>query len=143
MILSLSLQVILIFCAPFKKRTSNIFMVFVVWLVYLLTDWVATFAMGLISTNYGNNSDNGAPERSRALYLASIAPGVPPCLTWKRRMADDAYKVILIELNFLYGALYTKDLVVTLYSNNYRLDKKDERIFTKMLSDYMLYLLVK
>ncbi|KAK4759230.1 hypothetical protein SAY87_022361 [Trapa incisa] len=69
MILSLSLHVILIFCAPFKKRTSNIFMVFVVWLVYLLTDWVAAFAMGLISTNYGNNSDNGAPDNAYILIF--------------------------------------------------------------------------
>ncbi|PQP95235.1 uncharacterized protein Pyn_20564 [Prunus yedoensis var. nudiflora] len=52
---SLSLQTILILCAPFRKRTPNIWIVFIVWTSYLLADWAANFAVGLISNRQGNN----------------------------------------------------------------------------------------
>ncbi|BFG15887.1 hypothetical protein CerSpe_021610 [Prunus speciosa] len=52
---SLSLQTILILCAPFRKRTPNIWIIFIVWTSYLLADWAANFAVGLISNRQGNN----------------------------------------------------------------------------------------
>lgn len=61
-ILSLSLQTILIFFAPLRKRTANMFMMFVLWSAYLLADWAAAFAVGLISNSQGDDSalaDNG------------------------------------------------------------------------------------
>lgn len=71
-ILSLSLQIILILCAPFRKRTSNMLMIFVVWSAYLLADWAAAFAVGLISNSQGDNSDKEPADN--ADLLAFWAP---------------------------------------------------------------------
>ncbi|KAJ6714873.1 hypothetical protein OIU85_026383 [Salix viminalis] len=50
---SLSLQVFLILFASWRKRTSHKLVIFSIWLVYLLADAVATFAIGHISTRKG------------------------------------------------------------------------------------------
>jgi hypothetical protein len=48
---SLSLQAILILFAPFRKRTGHGMVVFLIWVAYLLADWAANFAVGLISNS--------------------------------------------------------------------------------------------
>ncbi|XP_030471768.1 uncharacterized protein LOC115689753 [Syzygium oleosum] len=58
-ILSLLLQVFLILFAPLRKKIVNDRMVFLLWLAYLMADWVATFAIGLISHNQANSSTCG------------------------------------------------------------------------------------
>jgi hypothetical protein len=50
-LLSLSLQAILILFAPFRKRTGNVMVIFLLWIAYLLADWAAGFAVGLISNS--------------------------------------------------------------------------------------------
>ncbi|KAE7995577.1 hypothetical protein FH972_000357 [Carpinus fangiana] len=47
---SLSLQIILILFAPIRKRTGNVMVISLIWLAYLLADWAAIFALGLISS---------------------------------------------------------------------------------------------
>lgn len=44
-ILSLSLQTILIFFAPLRKRTPNKFLILLLWSSYLLADLSANFAV--------------------------------------------------------------------------------------------------
>ncbi|XP_061344499.1 uncharacterized protein LOC133290437 [Gastrolobium bilobum] len=51
---SLSLQVVLIFLAPFRKRTRNSIVVLSLWSTYLIADYVANFCIGLISNKYGD-----------------------------------------------------------------------------------------
>ncbi|KAL8143715.1 hypothetical protein V2J09_016747 [Rumex salicifolius] len=46
---SFAFQLILIVVAPFRKQTSNTIIVVSIWLSYLLADWVAAQAIGLIS----------------------------------------------------------------------------------------------
>ncbi|KAB2637469.1 hypothetical protein D8674_028003 [Pyrus ussuriensis x Pyrus communis] len=58
-ILSLTLQTMLILCAPFRKRTPNLFLIFLVWSSYLLADWAASFAVGLISNSQGDAKGSG------------------------------------------------------------------------------------
>ncbi|XP_076893771.1 uncharacterized protein LOC143545847 [Bidens hawaiensis] len=53
-ILSISLQTFLIFVAPFRKRTKKNWVVMPLWIAYLLADWAANFAVGLISNSQGN-----------------------------------------------------------------------------------------
>ncbi|XP_076952201.1 uncharacterized protein LOC143625861 [Bidens hawaiensis] len=60
-ILSLSLQTFLIFVAPFRKRTKNNWVIMPLWIAYLLADWAANFAVGLISNSQGN--PNEAPGK--------------------------------------------------------------------------------
>ncbi|XP_048140774.1 uncharacterized protein LOC115739692 [Rhodamnia argentea] len=47
--LSLSLQVLLILFAPLRKITANGCLIFLIWSAYLLADWAAAFAVGNIA----------------------------------------------------------------------------------------------
>ncbi|XP_059663613.1 uncharacterized protein LOC132309315 [Cornus florida] len=54
---SLFLQVLLIFLAPSRRRRKSRILRSVIWLAYLLADWVAVFAIGLISSNIGEGGN--------------------------------------------------------------------------------------
>ncbi|XP_008224917.1 PREDICTED: uncharacterized protein LOC103324616 [Prunus mume] len=58
-LLSLTLQTILILGAPFRKRAPNMAIIFTIWSSYLLADWAANFAIGLISNSQGNARGTG------------------------------------------------------------------------------------
>ncbi|CAL5033980.1 unnamed protein product [Urochloa decumbens] len=53
MLLSLLFQVLLIFLGPMRKRSSSPLLRFAVWSSYLLADWVADLALGLILNSMG------------------------------------------------------------------------------------------
>ncbi|PWA98600.1 hypothetical protein CTI12_AA017230 [Artemisia annua] len=53
-ILSLLLQTFLIIFGSSRKRTSSNWIITPLWLFYLLADWVASFAIGLIAKGKGN-----------------------------------------------------------------------------------------
>ncbi|KAK1426594.1 hypothetical protein QVD17_15270 [Tagetes erecta] len=57
-ILSLALQTFLIFVAPLRKKTKSNWVVMPLWSAYLLADWAANFAVGLISNSQGNPSES-------------------------------------------------------------------------------------
>lgn len=69
-ILSLSLQTFLILCSPLRKRTSSKWVIVPVWLAYLLADWAANFAIGLIASS---QTDTDGPRANGGL-LAFWAP---------------------------------------------------------------------
>ncbi|GAB4857013.1 hypothetical protein Ancab_014925 [Ancistrocladus abbreviatus] len=48
-LVSLLLQTVLIFSASLRKRSASGFLGSVIWLFYLAADWIAIFAIGLIS----------------------------------------------------------------------------------------------
>ena len=50
-LLSLSLQTILILFAPYRKRTPKKLMILLIWSAYLLADWAASFAIGHIANS--------------------------------------------------------------------------------------------
>ncbi|KAL4562419.1 hypothetical protein LXL04_034622 [Taraxacum kok-saghyz] len=56
-ILSLSLQTFLILVAPLRKRTKSNWIIMPLWSAYLLADWAANFAVGLISNSQDKNGD--------------------------------------------------------------------------------------
>ena len=60
MILSLSLQTFLILFSSLRKRTTKVWLISLIWSAYLLADWAAAFAIGLIS-NSQTNIDNSSP----------------------------------------------------------------------------------
>ncbi|CAH2046307.1 unnamed protein product [Thlaspi arvense] len=72
-ILSLSIQTILIVFAPLRKRTPNRFLALLLWLSYLLADWSANFAIGLIAKNQGKESKPDDPPQDQKL-MALWAP---------------------------------------------------------------------
>ncbi|XP_073135853.1 uncharacterized protein [Henckelia pumila] len=59
LILSLTLQTILILISPLRKRTKRDSIFFTLWSAYLLADWAANFAVGIISNNQGDKKDCG------------------------------------------------------------------------------------
>ncbi|KAK7831256.1 uncharacterized protein LOC112010751 [Quercus suber] len=56
-LVSLTLQVILILVAPFRKRTTNKAVILSIWVSYLLADWAASFAVGHISSGSKESND--------------------------------------------------------------------------------------
>ncbi|CAM0151673.1 unnamed protein product [Urochloa decumbens] len=58
-LLSLVLQVLLIFLGPTRKRSSGPWARMVVWSCYLLADWVADLALGLLLNSLGNIGGGG------------------------------------------------------------------------------------
>jgi hypothetical protein len=63
-LLSLFLQMILIFVGPVRKRSSSPVPRFLVWSCYLLADWVADLALGLLLNNMGNIGGNSSSSSS-------------------------------------------------------------------------------
>ncbi|XP_027340999.1 uncharacterized protein LOC113854283 [Abrus precatorius] len=53
-LVSLTLQIILIFMAPMRKRTKKSILVMLLWSTYLLADYTANFCVGLISNKYAD-----------------------------------------------------------------------------------------
>lgn len=77
-ILSLTLQMLLILLAPLRKRSSRSWITMPIWLAYLLADWAANFAVGLISRTQANSSrmasGSGSSGHHSHLLLAYWAP---------------------------------------------------------------------
>lgn len=66
---SLSLQMVLMLFAPLRKGTGNKLIISVIWSAYLLADWAANFAVGLIAENAKDTS-----EKKHKELLAFWAP---------------------------------------------------------------------
>ncbi|XVE65396.1 hypothetical protein DITRI_Ditri07aG0177100 [Diplodiscus trichospermus] len=61
-LLSLSLQILLILLAPFRKSTRQKLLIVLIWSAYLLADATANFTVGLISKSQDENSERAAPS---------------------------------------------------------------------------------
>ncbi|KAL5976256.1 hypothetical protein ACLOJK_020586 [Asimina triloba] len=58
---SLAVQILLIFFAVIRKRTSNKLLTVFTWSLYLLADWVADFALGLLANSQGDEESDCGP----------------------------------------------------------------------------------
>lgn len=72
-VLSLSLQTVLIFFSPLRKRTPNKFLILLLWSSYLLADLSANYAVALIAKNQGKDSKPDDPPQDKKL-VALWAP---------------------------------------------------------------------
>ncbi|KAL3752713.1 hypothetical protein ACJRO7_000161 [Eucalyptus globulus] len=103
-ILSLSLQVFLILCAPLRRKISNPYIIFPLWLAYLTADWVAAFGIGLVSHGQGNFL---IFQVNVAIYVfVQIFPG-------------DTSLVIPTMLVFLAGAIKNAERTFALYLSSF------------------------
>ncbi|XP_010904720.1 uncharacterized protein [Elaeis guineensis] len=68
---SLCLQIVLIFSGSLRKRNKSRCISLILWSAYLLADWVATFALGILSNNQGSPS---SPHPESNDLLAFWAP---------------------------------------------------------------------
>ncbi|TXG66141.1 hypothetical protein EZV62_007416 [Acer yangbiense] len=78
-LLSLSLQAILFLFASLRKGTANKLIILLIWSVYLLADWSATFALGLISNSVAEHTapadhDSSKPAEINSELLAFWTP---------------------------------------------------------------------
>ncbi|KAI9177833.1 hypothetical protein LWI28_019812 [Acer negundo] len=71
---SLSLQTLLILMAPLRKGTANKLIILLIWSAYLLADWAANFAVGLISNSQGDHLRDHDHLRENSDLLAFWAP---------------------------------------------------------------------
>ncbi|XP_058073146.1 uncharacterized protein LOC131221865 [Magnolia sinica] len=55
---SLLVQILLIFFAAMRKRRSHKMIILFTWSLYLLADWVADFALGLLANSQGNDESD-------------------------------------------------------------------------------------
>ncbi|CAA2982889.1 Hypothetical predicted protein [Olea europaea subsp. europaea] len=69
---SLCLQILLIFLAPSRKRARGYIIIPIVWTSYLLADFVAAYAIGLISNNQGDKCDKGNVNDALSAFWASF-----------------------------------------------------------------------
>ncbi|XP_030528778.1 uncharacterized protein LOC115739695 [Rhodamnia argentea] len=104
-ILSLSLQAFLILVAPFRKRSANACLIFLVWSAYLLADWAAAFAVGHISSRQSDDKSGGAANENLVAFWAPfllVHLGGPDTITafalednalWLRHMLNLVFQV--------------------------------------------------
>ncbi|KAF7083015.1 hypothetical protein CFC21_086837 [Triticum aestivum] len=71
--LSLLLQVLILFLGHVRKRSSSPPARFAIWSSYLLADWVADLALGLILNNMGNIGGN--PSQSHSQRISGVKRG--------------------------------------------------------------------
>ncbi|CAN6170503.1 unnamed protein product [Urochloa humidicola] len=74
--LSLVLQVLLIFLGPVRRRSSGPWARLVVWSCYLLADWVADLALGLLLNSMGNIGGGGGGGGGGGCDTAGDSPMV-------------------------------------------------------------------
>ncbi|XP_057764669.1 uncharacterized protein LOC130985617 [Salvia miltiorrhiza] len=73
-LLSLCLQSFLILAAPLRKRTRSSWVILPLWSAYLLADWAANFAVGLISNSQSSKCSSTKGVSNNADLLAFWAP---------------------------------------------------------------------
>lgn len=112
-LISLSFQIILIFFASERKRTGNMLMRAVILSSYLLADWFAAVAVGLISSNQGEKCENGAVDNDLAAFWAPfllLHLGGPDTITaftlednelWLRHMIGVVVQVLAVLYVFI------------------------------------------
>ncbi|XP_057515307.1 uncharacterized protein LOC130796896 [Amaranthus tricolor] len=121
-LLSLSLQIALLFLGKLRKYNGKPFLRFAVWSVYLLADWVPTVALGVISNRVQDHPENIAPlEEDLMSFWAPfllLHLGGPDTITaysfednqlWQRRLLELVVQLavtIYIVLMALPGTSY-------------------------------------
>ncbi|KAL1560151.1 hypothetical protein AAHA92_10403 [Salvia divinorum] len=73
-LLSLCLQSFLILAAPLRKRTRSSWVILPLWSAYLLADWAANFAVGLISNSQSGKCPKDKDRTTNPDLLAFWAP---------------------------------------------------------------------
>ncbi|XP_058073139.1 uncharacterized protein LOC131221860 [Magnolia sinica] len=69
---SLLVQILLIFLVTLRKRTASKPLIIFTWSLYLLADWLAVFALGLLSNSVGDTSDTtGGNSKPGVKIMAS------------------------------------------------------------------------
>ncbi|KAK0601591.1 hypothetical protein LWI29_025602 [Acer saccharum] len=142
MLFSLFLQTFLILFAPLRKRTGHKLIIMLIWSVYLVADWAANFAVGLISDSQRDTHDNqrnctcdsqrhnSTSDPAENNYLLAFWPpflllhlGGPDTITafalednelWLRHLLGLVFQVVAAVYVFLQSLPQTKLAIPTL-----------------------------
>lgn len=119
-ILSLLLQVFLILFASLRKKTANRPIIFLLWLAYLMADWVAAFTIGLISHNQDISWPRAAEvDRALQAFWSSfllLHLGGPDTITafsledsslWRRHLLSLIFQVSAAI--YVFGQIFPSD----------------------------------
>lgn len=68
--ISLCLQIVLIFSGSLRKRNKSRWVSLILWSAYLLADWIATFALGILSNNQDNPSGSHTENNDLLAFWA-------------------------------------------------------------------------
>ncbi|KAJ4767661.1 hypothetical protein LUZ62_078036 [Rhynchospora pubera] len=122
--LSLTLQIILLFCAPLRKRIRDKRLLILLWLAYLGADYVATLTLGSILANRFHNAGTDLPGQSVTAFWAPfllIHLGGPDDITsysiednelWLRHLLSFVVQVSTALLVLVQSTLQTSRLLV-------------------------------
>ncbi|PKU87755.1 uncharacterized protein LOC110099645 [Dendrobium catenatum] len=103
MLLSLSIQIILIFLGRWRKTSTSKWIQMLVWSSYLLADWVADFVLGQLSNAMDDSSSSNAIIALWAPFLI-LHLGGPDTITaysmednalWPRHLVGLIYELII------------------------------------------------
>ncbi|XP_072952193.1 uncharacterized protein [Typha angustifolia] len=119
---SLFLQVVLVFSGKYRARNKSQFVAMIMWLAYLPADWVATFALGVLSNNR-NSTSYGLANRDLHTFWAPfllLHLGGPDNITvysvddnklWRSHLLGLVFQVTMVIYAFVRSWSSTKLLV--------------------------------
>lgn len=112
--ISLFLQTLLVLVAPLRKRTSRSWVIMPLWSAYLLADWAANFAIGLIASSNGDPKSPGKTSTDADL-LAFWAPFLLVHLGGPDTITAFALEDNELWLRHLFGLLFQCIAVVYVF----------------------------
>ena len=83
---SIVVQIFLLFTAPLRKKTANKAFIMIIWAAYLIADWAASFAVGLIFDSEEKYTASGAINNTVS-FLVTTNHGI--FSTVSSRIRDD------------------------------------------------------
>lgn len=119
-LLSLALQIFLFFCAPLRQKCRRKLIVVLIWSAYLLSDWVAVVAIGVITKSQGDRCDSGKNKDLLAFWASFLLVhlGGPDTITsfalednefWLRHLIQLILQVLAAAYSF-YMTLFENKL---------------------------------
>ncbi|KAL4637084.1 hypothetical protein ACB092_03G055400 [Castanea dentata] len=95
---SIVVQFFLLFAAPLRKKTANKAVIMIIWAAYLIADWAASFAVGLVFDSEEKYTASGAINNT-ATYLVTMNHGL--LSTIGSRSRDDTGLLLVMWTPFL------------------------------------------
>uniref|UniRef100_A0A7N2L4L5 DUF4220 domain-containing protein n=1 Tax=Quercus lobata TaxID=97700 RepID=A0A7N2L4L5_QUELO len=95
---SIVVQIFLVFAAPLRKKTASKTIITIIWAAYLIADWAASFAVGLIFDSEEKYTASGAINNTVS-FLVTKNHGIISTLSSKIR--DDTGLLLVMWTPFL------------------------------------------
>lgn len=138
-LLSLFLQTVLVLLAPLRRATLNRSVIFFLWSAYLMADWSAGVAVGLIGQSLGDNTTSDAEIQHLAFWASFLLVhfGGPDTITafnlednelWIRNLFVLVVQVIAVLYIYIQSFPYNKFSIPTLLLLIVGIIKYTERI---------------